>query len=164
MFLAFALLTLGSALAMAFQKNVIVAGLFLVATFIGVSGLFILLSNPVSAALQIIVYAGAILVLLLFVIMMLNAHEEESPQDDLYLQRYLALGVGALLVGGSFWFIKQSELLQSLSERPVDQIAPVSLNQIGAEMLTRHIVSFEMIGLLLLVSMIGAISLVKKHL
>ena len=121
-------------------------------------------SNPVSAALQIIVYAGAILVLLLFVIMMLNAHEEESPQDDLYFQRYLALGVGALLVGGSFWFIKQSELLQSLSERPVDQIAPISLNQIGAEMLTRHIVSFEMIGLLLLVSMIGAISLVKKHL
>ena len=95
---------------------------------------------------------------------MLNAHEEESPQDDLYFQRYLALGVGALLVGGSFWFIKQSELLQSLSERPVDQIAPISLNQIGAEMLTRHIVSFEMIGLLLLVSMIGAISLVKKHL
>ena len=164
MFLAVARVTLGSALAMAFQKNVIVAGLFLVATFIGVSGLFILLSNPVSAALQIIVYAGAILVLLLFVIMMLNAHEEESPQDDLYFQRYLALGVGALLVGGSFWFIKQSELLQSLSERPVDQIAPISLNQIGAEMLTRHIVSFEMIGLLLLVSMIGAISLVKKHL
>ncbi|MFZ9835336.1 MAG: NADH-quinone oxidoreductase subunit J [Holophagaceae bacterium] len=164
MFLAFALLTLGSALAMAFQKNVIVAGLFLVATFIGVSGLFILLSNPVSAALQIIVYAGAILVLLLFVIMMLNAHEEESSQDDLYFQRYLALGVGAFLVGGSFWFIRQSELLQSLSERPVDQIAPISLNQIGAEMLTRHIVSFEIVGLLLLVSMIGAISLVKKHL
>jgi NADH-quinone oxidoreductase subunit J len=164
MFLAFALLTLGSALAMAFQKNVIVAGLFLVATFIGVAGLFVLLSNPVSAALQIIVYAGAILVLLLFVIMMLNAHEEEPPQEDLYIQRYLGLGVGVLMIGGSFWFIKESKLLQSLSERPVNQVAPVSLNHIGAEMLSHHLVPFEMIGLLLLVSMIGAISLVKKRL
>jgi NADH:ubiquinone oxidoreductase subunit 6 (subunit J) len=80
------------------------------------------------------------------------------------LQRYIALGVGGLLLGGSLWFIKQSKLLQSVAERPIDQIAPTSLNEIGAEMLTRHIVSFEMIGLLLLVSMIGAITLVKKRL
>ncbi len=164
MFLAFALLTIGSALAMAFQKNVIVAGLFLVATFIGVAGLFILLSNPVSAALQIIVYAGAILVLLLFVIMMLNAHEEEPAQDDLYFQRYIALGLGIVLIGGSIILIRQSQLLQSLSEQQVHHIAPVSLNQMGAEMMTNHVISFEIIGLLLLVSMIGAISLVKKRL
>ena len=62
MFITFALITLLGALGMLLQKNVIVAGLFMVAAFFGVAGLFVLLANPVAAALQIIVYTGAIMV------------------------------------------------------------------------------------------------------
>ena len=78
MFITFSLITLLGALGMLLQKNVIVAGLCMVAAFFGVAGLFVLLANPVAAALQMIVYSGAIMVLVLFVIMMLNSHEEEK--------------------------------------------------------------------------------------
>jgi len=76
MFLTFALLTLLGAAALLFQRNLVVAGLCLVLSFMGVAGLFLLLANPVAAALQVIVYSGAIVVLVLFVIMLLNEHQE----------------------------------------------------------------------------------------
>ncbi|HTL98650.1 MAG TPA: NADH-quinone oxidoreductase subunit J, partial [Holophagaceae bacterium] len=80
MFAVFALITLLGAVLMLLQKNAIQAGLCLALCFTGVAGLFVLLGNPVAAALQIIVYAGAILVLVLFVIMLLNHHEEEPAE------------------------------------------------------------------------------------
>ena len=91
MFLTFALITLLGAAALTFQRNLVLAGLCLVLTFLGVAGLFLLLANPVAAALQIIVYSGAIVVLLLFVIMLLNSHQEEPPVRRHLPQRILAI-------------------------------------------------------------------------
>ena len=70
-----------------------VAGLCLVLSFLGVAGLFLLLANPVAAALQIIVYSGAIVVLLLFVIMLLNEHQEEPAVQARPLQRWASVAV-----------------------------------------------------------------------
>lgn len=162
MFLIFALITLAGALAMFRQKNLIVAGLCLVLSFIGVAGLFLLLSNPVAAALQIIVYSGAIVVLVLFVIMLLNAHEEEPAEKPRSIQRWGSAVVVAILGAGAFRLVASSSAL-----RPIDvqaAIRPMTLNHLGIYLFEQHVLAFEAVGLLLLASMVAAILLVKRDL
>ena len=163
MFLIFALLTLTGALVLSFQRNLVVAGLCLVVTFMGVAGLFLLLANPVAAALQIIVYSGAIVVLLLFVIMLLNSHEEEPAERPRHLQRGGAILVGLALAAGAFRIVLGSPLLKQLNATTLPSQA-MDLNRLGITLFTDHLVAFEIAGLLLLASMIGAVALVKRDL
>ena len=162
MFLIFALITLIGALAMFRQRNLIVAGLCLVLSFIGVSGLFLLLSNPVAAALQIIVYSGAIVVLVLFVIMLLNAHEEEPAEKRRSIQRWGGALVAAILGAGAFKVVANSQALHPANVMPT--IEPMTLNKLGANLFQQHLLAFEAIGLLLLAAMVAAILLVKRDL
>ncbi len=161
MFLTFALITLCGALAMFFSRNLVLAGICMVISFLGVAGLFLLLANPVAAALQIIVYSGAILVLVLFVIMLLNSHEEEAPKQS----RRIHQGLGVLLVGalgfGAFKVVATSGLLRDLKALPLG--GPMTLNQLGESLFREHLVAFEVAGLLLLAAMVGAILLVKRE-
>ena len=163
MFLIFALLTLLGALALTFQKNLVVAGLCLVVTFLGVAGLFLLLANPVAAALQIIVYSGAIVVLVLFVIMMLNSHQEEPAQSPRLFQRGGAILVALVLGAGAVKVVLRSPLLKKLNETPLPSGA-MDLDRLGVALFRDHMVAFEIAGLLLLASMIGAVALVKRDL
>jgi NADH-quinone oxidoreductase subunit J len=162
MFLTFALITLVGALAMFRQKNLVVAGLCLVLSFIGVAGLFLLLSNPVAAALQIIVYSGAIVVLVLFVIMLLNAHEEEPAEKGRSVHRWTSALVAAVLGAGAFKLVASSSLLRPEHVRPV--IGPMTLEQVGRHLFQGQLLAFEAIGLLLLAAMVAAILLVKREL
>jgi NADH-quinone oxidoreductase subunit J len=164
MFITFALITLLGALGMLLQKNIIVAGLFMVATFFGVAGLFILLANPVAAALQIIVYSGAIMVLVLFVIMMLNSHEEEAAQSPRPVQRWLSLAVVAVLAFGAVKLVVSSPGLKALASRGAADPAAMTLQRVGAGIFPEHLLGFEVAGLLLLAAMIGAVALTKRNL
>ncbi len=160
MFLIFALLTLIGALAMFRQRNLIVAGLCLVLSFIGVAGLFLLLSNPVAAALQIIVYSGAIVVLVLFVIMLLNAHAEEPAGQRRPIQHWGGAVIAAALGAGAFMLTSRSSALNPQGVKPV--IEPMNLHMVGSSLFQRHLVAFEAIGLLLLAAMVAAVMLVKR--
>lgn len=162
MFLIFALLTLLGALALSFQRNLVVAGLCLVITFLGVAGLFLLLANPVAAALQIIVYSGAIVVLLLFVVMLLNAHEEEPRQQPRRLQRAGAIAVALVLGAGMVRLVLRSPLLARLNAQPIPEA--MNLDRLGVALFRDHLAAFEVVGLLLLAAMIGAVALVKRDL
>jgi len=162
MFLTFALITLIGALAMSRQKNLVLAGLCLVLCFIGVSGLFLLLANPVAAALQIIVYAGAIVVLMLFVIMMLSAHEEEVPLKSRGFQRWGGALTVAILGAGAVKLVASSKLLQMKELTP--NSGPMTLEKLGACLFQEHLLAFEATGLLLLGAMVAAVMLVKKEL
>jgi len=164
MFITFALITLLGALGMLLQKNVIVAGLFMVATFLGVAGLFVLLANPVAAALQIIVYSGAIMVLVLFVIMMLNSHEEEKAQSSRPIQRWVSLAVVAALAAGSVKLVLASTGVQALNASGAAMPQAMTLQKIGTTLFADHVLGFEVAGLLLLAAMIGAVALTKKNL
>ena len=115
MFLIFALITLAGAVALVFQRNLVVAGLCLVLCFLGVAGLFLLLANPVAAALQIIVYSGAIVVLLLFVVMLLNEHQEEPAQKARPIQRWVSLVLLLALGAGVFRLVALSPALRRLN-------------------------------------------------
>lgn len=163
MFLAFALVTLLGALAMFRQRNVIVAGLCLVLTFFGVAGLFVLLSNPVAAALQVVVYSGAIMVLVLFVIMLLNSHEEEPPDASRPVQAWAGALLAAALGAGAVKLVLESSFLAELDRRAMP-VAAMDLQRLGSEIFARHLVAFEVIGLLLLAAMIGAVSVAKRKL
>jgi NADH-quinone oxidoreductase subunit J len=162
MFLIFALITLIGALALFRQKNLIVAGLCLVLSFIGVAGLFLLLSNPVAAALQIIVYSGAIVVLVLFVIMLLNAHEEEPAEKPRSIQRWGGALVAAILGLGAFKVVADSPAMHPANVKPT--IDPMTLNQVGRQLFQQQLLAFEAIGLLLLAAMVAAVMLVKRDL
>lgn len=165
MFLLFALITLLSAVAMLFQKNVIVAGLCMVLAFFGVSGLFVLLANPVAAALQIIVYSGAIMVLVLFTIMLLNSHEEEPAQQPRSIQRWGSVVLVGILAVGVFAVISRSSSVARLEvESAKLSIKAMTLEQVGGVLFSSHLLSFEVVGLLLLAAMVGAVSLTKKDL
>ena len=161
MFLIFALIALLGALMMFRMKNLIMAGLSLVLCFIGVAGLFLLLANPVAAALQIIVYAGAILVLVLFVIMLLSSHEEEPIERPRPIQRWTSALAVAVLGAGAFGLVARSPLLASMPDSKVD---PMTLQRLGSFLFKEHLLAFEIAGLLLLAAMIAAVSLVKREL
>ena len=163
MFATFALLTLLGALMMLLQKNVIIAGLCMVLAFLGVAGLFVLLANPVAAALQIIVYAGAIMVLVLFVIMLLNHHEEEPAESARPIQRWASVVLVAVFGFGALKLVLGSTGLIKLGALP--QAGPtMTLQALGASMFSGQVLALEVIGLLLLAAMVGAIALVKKNL
>ena len=162
MFLIFALITLLGALSLAFHRNLVVAGLCLVLTFFGVAGLFLLLANPVAAALQIIVYSGAIVVLVLFVIMLLSAHEEEAALRPHPIQRWGSVAMALILAVGALRVVWKSDFLAHAHSAPLPP--PMSLEVLGAELFKNHLAAFEVVGLLLLAAMIGAVALVKKDL
>jgi len=162
MFLVFALITLLGALAMFRQRNVIVAGLCLVLTFFGVAGLFVLLANPVAAALQIIVYSGAIMVLVLFVIMLLNSHEEEPALFSHPVQAWGGAVLAAVLGAGAVKLVLGSATLGKLSAAALPPAA--NLQRLGEEIFSRHLLAFEVVGLVLLAAMIGAVTIAKRNL
>jgi NADH-quinone oxidoreductase subunit J len=161
MFLVFASITLIGALSVLRARNLVVAGLCVVLTFLGVAGLFLLLGNPVAAALQVIVYSGAIVVLVLFVIMLLSSHEEETADSPRPIQRWLGAGAALLLGAGAWWLVGASPLLRGL--RPAGLDGPMTLQKVGLAIFRDHLLSFEVVGLLLLVAMIGSILLVKRE-
>ncbi|HET8902072.1 MAG TPA: NADH-quinone oxidoreductase subunit J [Holophagaceae bacterium] len=163
MFAVFALITLLGAVLMLLQKNAIQAGLCLALSFIGVAGLFVLLGNPVAGALQIIVYAGAILVLVLFVIMLLNHHEEEPAEKARPIQRWASVVLVAVLGAGALALVLASKGLTALNAGPA-ATAPMTLEKVGVALFSDHLLAVEAIGLMLLAAMVGAVALVKKEL
>ncbi len=167
MFILFALITLLGAGAMILQKNVITAGLCMVLCFFGVAGLFLLLANPVAAALQLIVYSGAIMVLVLFVIMLLNSHEEEPAVVARPLQRWGGLALCLVLGAGALRLALKSPGAAELggAAGAADlQINAMTLERVGKAVFTSHLLAFEVVGLLLLATMIAAVALTKKEL
>ena len=162
MFLCFALITLIGAVALTLQRNLVVAGLCLVLSFMGVAGLFLLLANPVAAALQIIVYSGAIVVLLLFVIMLLNEHQEEPAAMARPLQRWVSVALVLLLGCGVVKLVTGSPVLRALGGAAMPPV--MTLGRLGDALFSGHLLGFEVAGLLLLAAMVGAVALVKRDL
>jgi NADH-quinone oxidoreductase subunit J len=140
-----------------FSRNPVTSAMFLVLTIISMSGLFILLHAFFLAAVQIIVYAGAVLVLFVFVIMLLDLKEEQRRKIKLY-----GFVAGVIAVGGIL-----SAMMKSISavapgvEKPTHEGDTISL---GHLLFTNYTLPFEVVSVLLLVAMIGVILLSKKRL
>ncbi len=148
-----------AALAMVVSKNAVHAALFMVANFALFAMLYLLLRASFIATIQVIVYAGAIMVLFLFVIMMLNVSEAERPQDRLFaldsLAPLIAVGLLGVLVYVAFG-VKQPAATTS-------GLVFADIGDIGALLFTRYLYPFEITSILLLVAMIGAVVLAKRR-
>jgi NADH-quinone oxidoreductase subunit J len=164
LFGAFALLTLLSAGLVIFARNAISSAMSLVATFFFLAGIYVLLWAHTVAVLQVLVYAGAIMVLFLFVIMLLNLGETTSPGPRMTLSRIAggAAAAGLLVV-----------LVMAIWRMPVPSEAFSgaqavaggfgTLKAVGMTIFTRWLLPFEAVSLLLLVGMVGAVVVAKSR-
>jgi NADH-quinone oxidoreductase subunit J len=142
-----------------FSRNPVTSAMFLVLTIISMAGLFVLLHAFFLAAVQILVYAGAVIVLFLFVIMLLDLKEEERRKI-----KFFGLVAGLISVGGI-----AAIFFKSLSAvHPAGDSAGPSLEgetyALGKLLFTEYTLPFEIVSVLLLVAMIGVILLSKKNL
>jgi NADH-quinone oxidoreductase subunit J len=166
MFLAFSLITLGGAISLLMQRNAVIAGLCMLLSFFGIAGLFLLLSNPVAAALHVIVYSGAITILVLFVVMLLQAHKEEAANRPMRVHKSLSVVLVLALFVGAVMLVSGSKKLAAMDGAiPAQGNGPdmVTLQKLGEQLFNDHIVALEVVGLLLLAAMVAAVLLVKKE-
>ena len=144
-----------------FSRNPVTSAMFLVLTIISMAGLFVLLHAFFLAAVQVLVYAGAVMVLFLFVIMLLNLKEEERRKIKSF-----GLVAGVVSVGAiAAIFVKS--LLATKPGAGADLPAPATVGDtatLGAMLFKDYLLPFEIVSLLLLVAMVGVILLSKKDL
>lgn len=160
-FYSLAAMTVISAILVVSRKNAVHSAVFLILTFFNVAGLYILLNAEFLAAVQILVYAGGIMVLFLFVIMLVNI-EEVAKIKATHQQAAIAFGVAGLL----FIFLAivvYKGVFRSLGgEMPHVAAMGGHTEALGARLFTDYLLPFEIISMLLLVAMIGAIVLCRK--
>ncbi len=151
-------IAVATALAMVITRNAVHSALFLVLNLVTVAVFYLLLSAPFVAMVQIAVYAGAVMVLFLFVIMMLGA-ERVGGASGLRWQVPLAGALGAALIGSAlFAFLQSSAGLAPAGSLLVPLGDPAA---IGERLLTTHALPFEIASVLLLIAMVGVVVLAR---
>lgn len=159
-FFILALVAIASALGMLFSRNAIYAAIFLVLNFATVAVFFLTLGGSFIAVSQVAVYAGAIMVLFLFVIMLLGA-ERLGQIGTLKWQMPLALVLGlVLIVEAAYVLFTQVGQISELTTLPEGFGSPAS---VGELLFSQYLLPFEVTSILLLVAMIGAIILTRHH-
>ena len=153
-------LALGSAVMMVTRRNPVYSAVWLLLTFVSVAILFLRLSAPFLAAIHVLVYTGAILVLFLFVIMLLNLKEEELGAEYPLPVRLGVAGLSALLFG----VLARAVLLEPALAVPLLTPGPEygSVQSVGMLLFTRYGLPFELVSVLIIVAMYGAMVLAKK--
>jgi len=168
-FYAFAALAIGASALVIGQRNPMYSVLLLIASFGALSGLYIQLDAPFVAVAQIIIYAGAIMVLFLFVVMLLNAPREDAAEYDRShpfahpgIGRFGAL-LATLLVVQLVWALsKVGELKTPVGARS-DAATVGSVVEMGRILFSRHTFAFEATSVLILVAMVGAVILARRE-
>jgi len=163
LFLVLAVVAVASALSMLFSRNAVYSALFLVINFATIAVFFLLLGSPFLAMAQVTVYAGAIMVLFLFVIMLLGA-EQLRQERTFAWQQPVAIILGLILLIETGYVIYslgfEQEILPSFSEFASNYASPAD---IGTLLFNEYLLPFEITSVLLLVAMIGAIVLTKDQ-
>ena len=159
LFFFLAALTVGAAINVLVQKHVLYSALSLILMLTAMSVLFILLGADFLAVIQIIVYAGAIMVLFVFVIMLLNLPADEDGADRLRWLKFIGIPLGLFflfLVTATLWNVEAVTGTQSRFEG--------SPQAIGQSLFTDYLLPFEVTSLLILIALVGAVVFAKKDL
>jgi NADH-quinone oxidoreductase subunit J len=155
-FYLFAAVTVLSAFFVVTTRNIVRAAFFLLFTLFGIAGLYVLLGADFVALVQLIVYVGGILILLIFGVMITNKITEVEIKTGTIHTMPAAIGVGLLtgiigaVVLGTEWSQVDSEMPQS------------TLSNLGSMLLNEYVLVFELLGILLLVALVGAASMARK--
>jgi NADH-quinone oxidoreductase subunit J len=153
-------LTIGSALMVIISKNPVKSVLFLVLTFFFISGNYILMNAQFIAAVNIIVYAGAIMVLFLFVLMLLNLSKENEPKNSVFV-KFAALVAGGILFTVLIAALKDGLVIAAATVDQSDNIGLVE--NLGQILFTKYVLPFEISSVLFIAAMVGAVLLGKRE-
>jgi NADH-quinone oxidoreductase subunit J len=158
---------LGASMAMLFARNAVHVALFLVATQVALALAFLLQGAFFIAAVQVIVYAGAIMVLFLFVIMLLGVDRREKLVEPFSAQRPLAVGLGAVLVAEIGYIALKGADLISATARGQEGLAdlnsdPGNVESIARLLFSRYLLPFEVTSVLLVVAIVGTMVLARR--
>ena len=149
------------AIAVITRKNAVHAALSLIGTLVSLAGLYLMLYAPFVAGVQIVLYAGGIMVLFLFVIMLVNL--DQNIREIQFNKQWLVGLIAALSLGGLLLFV----IRQGRSIFPVDQVAVLpegsNTQMIGIALYGQYMLPFEIASLLLLVAIVGAVVMAKKR-
>lgn len=160
LFLTLAALSILAALGMVFSRNPVHSVLFLIFTFFCIAGQYILLNAQFLAVVHIIVYAGAIMVLFLFVLMLLNLNKDTEPQKSTIWRITAGITSGMLLV--TLVGALRGGILVTVPETHNSQVGLVE--NLGKVLFTDFVVPFEIAGILFLAAMVGAVLVGKRDL
>jgi NADH-quinone oxidoreductase subunit J len=161
-FYLFAGVAVASSVMMITRRNPVYSAMYLVVALFSIAAIFVLLNAHFLAALQVVVYAGAILVLFLFVIMLLNLGHDFEPDVRGRFWWFFGLGIGLVLVAelvvllGNLRQPAELDLLTSLFE------ARGAVAAVAEPLFRNYVVAIEVTGLLLLVAMVGAVVIAKR--
>jgi NADH-quinone oxidoreductase subunit J len=167
LFYVFAAVAVVASMLVIGQRSPIYSVMLLIASFASLAGLYVLLDAPFVAVIQIIIYAGAILVLFLFVVMLLNAPKEApGPWQPLAAgPRRAGAALGVVFAAELVWVVWRlaagREPVAGVAGVPAEAIEPV--RAIGQVLYTDDAFAFEVTSLLILVAMVGAVVLAKRH-
>ena len=160
LFILFAGLAIGCAIAVVAQRNPLYCAISLIGVFISLACLYVMLAAPFIAAVQVIVYAGAIMVLVVFVIMLLNVEQEERRRSRLGFLVPVAVVLAAILIAEAtfiIWFVDRSPV------RTLSNVSDTGLtSSIGSALLTKYLLPFEITSILLLMAIVGAMTLARR--
>jgi NADH-quinone oxidoreductase subunit J len=164
-FYVFAAITVLGALAVVGQRNPVYSVVAIVGSFCGLSGLYVLLDAPFVAVVQIIIYAGAILVLFLFTVMLLNATREDGAEWDrshpYYRPGPTRIGgvLAVVLLGQLLWAVSRIAGTGGIGEQ---QPAASSVRLLGRVLFTDYMFAFEVTSILIIAAMVGAVVLAGR--
>jgi NADH-quinone oxidoreductase subunit J len=165
-FYIFAAITILASLGVVGQRNPMHSVMLLITSFGALAGLYVLLDAPFTAVTQIIIYAGAIMVLFLFVVMLLNVPREEPAPPGILA----TLGPRGMQVGAILSVVLGVEIIWALSRVGTGWFAQdaaatgvSSVTLIGTALFTRHAFAFEATSILILVAMVGAVVIARRE-
>src|SRR6202140_1095737 len=160
LFILFAGMAVGCAISMVAQRNPLYGAISLIGVFISLACLYVRLEEPFIGEVQVIVYAGAIMVLVVFVIMLLNVEEEERRPLRLRSLVPIAVGLAAVLFAEAAFIIF---FVQASPATPTRNLSDVGLtSSIGAGLFTSYLLPFEITSILLLMAVVGAMTLARR--
>ncbi len=159
LFYIFAGLTILASALIVTSRNPVNAAMFMIVAFLGTGLLFFLLEAFLLGALQILVYAGAVVVLFLFIIMLLNVDKMSHSQPAGLPLAVAAICLGLMLAATGTVFLSGATLFP---EMPATDSAASGVRNFGIALFTQYLLPFELTGLLLLIAMIGVIYLSRK--
>ena len=160
LFILFAGMAVGCAISMVVQRNPLYGAISLIGVFISLACLYVTLAAPFIAAVQVIVYAGAIMVLVVFVIMLLNVEDEERRPLRLRSLVPIAVALAAVFFAETAFIIF---FVHTSPATPAGSISDVGqTSSIGAGLFTTYLLPFEVTSILLLMAVVGAITLARR--
>ncbi len=159
LFFIFAGLAIACAISLVYHKNPLYSAISLVGVFIALSCIYVTLAAPFIAAVQILIYAGAIMVLVVFVIMLLNL-DDDKPINRLRYLYAVGGGLGLILLAQTFFIFYA--VIRAPKQTVNEDVSVGKTLNIGSAMFTEYLLPVEIVGILLLMAIVGSVILARR--